>query len=224
MVDPGEENPLPVRILDVRDLTWNIVATTSDEKVAESFNIQRHSDGREYIDAEIPNPETVQCNLVFPHNGDELEGIIYKADSMDIKWDIYIYDATFLFVRSWTGQLQYRAFAEITDTNIRINQIQTAAKHIETAPQAVYFILGTHALGRVLPHTIPADIPDTPEQNRPIIIQHVWPLWMLRHIRRHHTNRNTPTRIRSMNVTIPSPLLHCPLNHPNHSLLTDYQG
>lgn len=161
--DPGEENPFPVRILDVRRLTWNVVATTNDAEVAESFNAQRQSDGREYIDAEIENATTVECNLAFPHNGDPLEGVIYKADSMDVKWDIYIYDSAFLFVRSWTGQLQYRALADITDTEILITEIETSADHVETAPQAVYFLLATHAMGRVLPHTIPRDVPDDPQ-------------------------------------------------------------
>ncbi|MDB4778008.1 hypothetical protein OAG68_00965 [bacterium] len=162
--DPGEDNPFPVRILDVRGLTWTVIATTSDAKIAESFNNQRQSDGRENIDADIENSQTVSCELVFPHNGDELEGIVYKSDSMDVKWDIYIYNSIFFFVRSWTGKLQYRAFAEITDTEIRINKIETSANHVETAPQAVYFILGTHALGNVLPHTIPRDMPDDPQE------------------------------------------------------------
>jgi hypothetical protein len=162
--DPGSDHPFPCRILDVRALTWHVVATTRDAKIAESFSRQRLSQGREFIDAEIQNSTTVECNLTFPHNGNQLEGIVFKADSMDVKWDIYIYNCTFLFVRSWTGQLQYRAFAEINDTNLRIYRIETSSDHIETAPQAVYFLLGTHAMGRVLPHTIPRDFPDDPEQ------------------------------------------------------------
>lgn len=162
--EPGDNNPFPIRVLDVRGLTWNVVATTSDAKIAESFNTQRQSDGSEYIEAKIENATTVECDLVFPHNGDSLEGIVFKADSMDVKWDIYIYGSTFLFVRSWTGQLRYRAFAKITDTDICINRIEVSADHIETATQSVYFILNAHLMGKVLPHTIPRDMPDDPKQ------------------------------------------------------------
>ena len=162
--EAGDDNPFPIRILDVRSLTWNIIATTSDINIAKSFNAQRQSDGREFIGAEIENAASVECDLVFPHNGAKLEGIVYKSDSMEVKWDIYIYDSAFLFVRSWTGQLQYRAFAEITDTEIRIHKIETSSDHIQTAPQAVYFLIGTHAMGRVLPHTIPRDMSDDPQQ------------------------------------------------------------
>ena len=50
--EAGNDNPFPIRILDVRSLTWNIIATTSDINIAKSFNAQRQSDGREFIGAE----------------------------------------------------------------------------------------------------------------------------------------------------------------------------
>jgi len=156
----GDENPFGVRVLDVRSLTWNVVATTGDQRIAQSFNVQRQSDGREYIDAVIEESQTISCELIFPHNGETLEGIVYKAPSMDTKWDIYIYNSVFLFVRSWTGQLLYRATANVGDSTIKISKIEASADNIETAVQAVYFLIGTHAMGRVLPHTVPASTPD----------------------------------------------------------------
>ena len=82
---------------------------------------------------------------------------------MEVKWDIYAYDSVFLFVRSWTGQLMYRAFATVGDSEIRIRRIETPSDEADTAPQSVYFLLATHAMGRVLPHTIPRNTPDDPE-------------------------------------------------------------
>lgn len=160
----GDENPFGIRVLDVRSLTWHAVATTSDQRIAESFNMQRQSDGLEFVDVAIHDVQTVTCNLTFPHNGERLEGIVYKADSMDVKWDIYIYDSVFLFVRSWTGQLQYRATACVGENSITINKIEAPADHIETAAQAVHFLIGTHAMGRVLPHTIPPGTPNDEQQ------------------------------------------------------------
>lgn len=151
----GGDNPFGVRVLDVRSLTWHVIATTSDQRIAESYIIQRGSDGREFVSATIPNAKTVKCRLTFPHNGSRLEGIVFKAPSMEVKWDIYIYDSVFLFVRNWTGQLQYRATAFVGEDSITINEIEAPADHIETAPQAVHFLIGTHAMGRVLPHTMP---------------------------------------------------------------------
>lgn len=162
--EPGDDNPFPIRVLDVRGFTWNVIATTSDANIATSFNAQRHANGREVIDAEIENATTIDCHLEFPHNGDAVEGIVSKADSMEVKWDIYVYDSVFLFVRSWTGQVQYRAFAEITETCIRITRVECAREHQQIAVQSVYFLIGTHAMGRVLPHTIPQDTPDDPQR------------------------------------------------------------
>lgn len=161
--DPGPDNPFPIRILDVRSLTWKVVATTSDMKIAESFSAQRQTDGREFVEAEIENSKTIECNLVFPHNGDPLQGVVYKADSMDVKWDIYIYDSVFHLVRSWTGQLQYRAAAHVSSDKILIYKIEASVENADFAPQAVYFLLATHAMGRVLPHTIPLANVDDPE-------------------------------------------------------------
>lgn len=160
--DPGDENPFPVRILDVRSLTMSVVATTSDQTVAEMFNAQRLVDGREFIDAEIENVATIDCNLTLPHGGERLEGIVFKSDSMDVKWDIYIYDSVFLFTRSWLGTLEYRAFADVTDNAIRINKIEASKDQIDTAAQAVYFLLASHAMGRAFPHTIPPCDSDDP--------------------------------------------------------------
>jgi hypothetical protein len=83
---------------------------------------------------------------------------------MDIKWDIYIFDSVLLFVRSWTGNLEYRASAMVLENRITIQAIESSRSKIETAPQTVRFLLATHAMGHVLPHTIPADTPNDPKK------------------------------------------------------------
>ena len=160
----GDNNPFGIRVLDVRSLTQNVLAVTKDPRVAETFNAQRRSNGREYIDAPIGNSQWISCDLTFPHNGEPLEGVVFKADSMEVKWDIYIYDSVFLFVRSWTGQLQYRAKAHIGMNSITINAIEASTDLAPTGAQAVYVLLGTHGLGRVLPHTVPHSTPADEQQ------------------------------------------------------------
>ncbi len=160
--EPGAENPFGIRVLDVRSLTWAVTATTSDQRIAESYMTQRRTNGREFVNAPVEDAASVTCHLTFPHNGEPLEGIVFKADCMEIKWDIYFYDSVFLFVRSWTGQLQYRAAAEISQDKITIRSIEASRSVLDTAPQAVKFLLATHAMGQVLPHTIPADTPNDP--------------------------------------------------------------
>lgn len=160
--DPGPGNPFGVRLLDCRPLTWNWVATTKDPSIAQRFVRLRTSDGKDLINATISNSVRLPANLVLPHNGVALEGVVFKADSMEVKWDIYIYNSVFLFSRSWTGDLYYRALATVGPTSIRIAEIECPESEAELAPSHVYFLLGTHAMGRALPHRLPAATPHEP--------------------------------------------------------------
>lgn len=161
--DAGPDNPFGVRFLDCRSVTGKLVATTADAKIAERFVLLRQSDGRDLIQAPISDAVRVSTALRFPHNGALLEGIAFKADAMEVKWDIYIYDSTFLFARSWTGDLAYRAIARIGPTEIHVTEIECRRSDAEVAAAHVYFLIGTHAMGRVLPHRLPASTPHDPE-------------------------------------------------------------
>ncbi len=86
-------------MLDCRDITWHLVAMKQDPSVAERFVRLRASDGRDLIGTPIPDAVRLRVNLRFPHNGRPLEGVVFKADAMEVKWDIYVYDSVFLFSR-----------------------------------------------------------------------------------------------------------------------------
>jgi hypothetical protein len=159
---PGPENPFGIRILDCRPLTWHVVATTKDKAIAERYNLLRRSDGKDLIDAPINDSIRCPVSLKFPHNGAALEGIVYKADSMDVKWDIYIYRSIFLFARSWTGELCYRAAAAVGPSEIHITEIECPRADAKIAASHVYFLIGTHAMRRVLPHRLPEGTPEDP--------------------------------------------------------------
>ena len=162
----GQENPFNKRVLDVRPLTWNVVASTTDKAIAEKYLKLRNSDGYDLVGSSPSDALTTKCDLSYPHNGEDLRGIVFKADSMDVKWDIYIYDSVFYFSRSWSGALIYKARATISDTKIHISSVEYArgAADAELAVQNVHFLIKTHALGGVYPHAIPKSIPDDPEQ------------------------------------------------------------
>ena len=155
--DPGPENPFGIRVLDCRPMTWNLVSATSDRAIAESYVRLRTANGKELVSAVIPNSIRFQTSLHFPHNGAALEGIVFKADSMEVKWDIYIYDSIFLFARSWTGELRFRAWATVGETDIHITEIECSQSDHDLAGAHVYFLIGTHAMGRVLPHRVPCE-------------------------------------------------------------------
>jgi hypothetical protein len=105
-------------------MTMNVVATTEDRKIAEQYVRLRASDGRELIARQIRDAIRIPTSLRFPHNGAPLEGVVFKSDEMEAKWDIYFYQSIFLFARSWTGELRFRAWASVGPDEIRVTQIE----------------------------------------------------------------------------------------------------
>lgn len=155
----GEENPFNKRILDIRSFTLQMIATTSKKEIADTYSALRGSLGEEYKGTSVPNPKSIPANLKYPHNGAALEGIVFKADSMDVKWDIYIYDNIFYFTRSWTGDLAYKVTARINADSLELLDIECSAEEDDLiAVNNVHFLIMAHALGKVYPHTIPKEI------------------------------------------------------------------
>lgn len=160
--EAGPGNPFGLRVFDCRPMTTNVVATTEDPKIAEQYVRLRASDGRDLIARPIGDAVRIPASLRFPHNGAPLEGVVFKSDEMEAKWDIYIYQSVFLFARSWTGELRFRAWASIGPDEIRVSQIECDKAERELAADHVFFLIASHAMGRVLPHRVPCKPTDEP--------------------------------------------------------------
>jgi hypothetical protein len=159
--DIGEGNPFNKRILDCRDYTLNNLATTTDKSIAETFNRLRKSDGKEYLTQEIKNKVTIETNLKYPPTGGQLTNLIFKAQSFDEKWDIYIYDNCFYFTRSWTGELVYKGFATVDTNNVTIYKVELQDNNSvdkSFAISNVHFLVTTQILKGILPHRVPTNL------------------------------------------------------------------
>jgi len=159
-LDIGEDNPFNKRILDIRSFTQHMLSFTKDKYVAELFNKQRHSIGRELIHTKIPESKTINVNLVYPHNGSKIEGAAYKAKCMEDKWDIYGWNNIIYLTRSWTGEVIYKAFIDVTDTSFEIQKIEYSPDKYNENDQSlvvnhVHFLIKTLALGAIYPHKVP---------------------------------------------------------------------
>jgi len=152
----GVENPFNKKVLDIRSFTGTMLSTTNDEKIAEMYGKLRQSNGAYLKKEQIQDSLGTASNLKYEHNGEELNGIVFKSDSMECKWDIYAFDNCFYFTRSWTGELVYNANFKITPNSIEINEIQHSK---ETEPNValsdVHYLIKTHALNQPIPHIIP---------------------------------------------------------------------
>lgn len=165
--EAGENNPFNKRILDIRSLTQHTLSFTKDKYVAELFNKQRQSIGRELIDTKMPGSKTLNVELVYPHNGAKIEGATYKAKCMEDKWDIYGWNEIIYFTRSWTGEVIYKAFINTTDSNFKIYKIEYIPTYDDEdsllAINNVHFLIKTLAFGGVYPHKVPKSL--TTEKN-----------------------------------------------------------
>lgn len=159
-LEPGKENPFNKKVLDIRSFTWNIIPSLDDETALEKYRLLRFSDGQEYIDKDIEESETSETFLEFPHNGSKVEGIMYKSESFDIKWDIYSYNKIIYFANSWTGELIYKAYLEILDNkNAAIYKIEYPKDtSFEMANSAVYYLVKSHIDDIIFPHRVPSEL------------------------------------------------------------------
>jgi len=170
----GDENPYDADILDIRGLTLNMVATTNNKVVAEQFFANRSSDGKQFEFVQMKNSTKYKSNLVYPYNGIDLRGSVFKADAMEVKWDIYAYYGWLYFVKSWTAELIYKVhFIKGVDSFIldeiitaSVDKIATTVDEKETlAAQNVHSIMQTHLMNRVCPYKIPEMMRKMPEKN-----------------------------------------------------------
>ncbi|WP_299216649.1 hypothetical protein [uncultured Aquimarina sp.] len=155
----GEGNPFNKRVLDIRSYTGTMLAFTKEKKLAEKYNDMRQSNGEYLKNQQILNSVDSIIYLKYPHNGDKLNGIIFKADSMDCKWDIYAFENFFYFSRSWNGDLAYKAKFKIDSDSIEIIEIEHSNEIEQNiALSDVHYLIKTHAINQPIPHTIPNDL------------------------------------------------------------------
>ncbi|GHM99164.1 hypothetical protein WSM22_06540 [Cytophagales bacterium WSM2-2] len=153
----GDGNPFNKRVLDVREYTLNHTFTTRSKAVAEKYNASRQSDGKEYVGHVFKNATFIETALKYPPIDRTLTDMIFRSQSFDEKWDIYIYDNCFYFVRSWTGDLIYKAYATSDANNVTIHKIEMEGEDKDAvAVSTVHFLVTTQILKGIIPHQVPS--------------------------------------------------------------------
>lgn len=151
----GKENPYDAPILDLRAFTLNVMASTQDVAIAACYSQSRTSNGQEFIGKEPANPCHYPIKILLDHNGQALEGVVFKSQTMEVKWDIYAYEGWLYFVRSWSAELMFKAKFIITANALEINEVIAAEGYTQHELENIYPLLLTHAVGHVWPFYIP---------------------------------------------------------------------
>lgn len=171
---PANQNPFGVEIWDCSAFTQNTLSTTGDPALALSFVNRRNSTGFECRDQRIAagmtgqpaeDVETISCDLAYPYQGDVQDGVVFKAECMEDKWDIYLYSPYLYFVRSWGGQLIYRATLRSEPGLVRVTQIEVArGEEADFNRRVVDFLIKSHLFRQDVPHPLPPTLPQEPGQ------------------------------------------------------------
>lgn len=160
------ENPFKIRIFDCREYALKMISTTQNSDVARQFIESRNSDGTEFIGKFPENGVKIEVNLNFDTEGKQLaDGPVFKATTMEEKWDIYKYANFLFFVRSWTGELVYFTNYIPTQKGFKVDvivvndtKIDEEDPHFEL--KVVEFLIHSYVLGYPVPHPIPKVLED----------------------------------------------------------------
>lgn len=163
----ADDNPFNVKIFDCRPYALAMISFSDDKKVAEHFALSRSSEGEQYRGSTPANSVHVECKLRYPVLKEIREGPIFKAREMEDKWDIYFYDGYLYFVRSWTGDLSFKAKGVIENLEITIPFMEVRSDTLigdETfIIKQVDFLIKSHLCGLNVPHPLPQGLPSDPE-------------------------------------------------------------
>jgi len=162
---PAAENAHGGDLWDCAAFTHSMISTTSDPNVASQFARLRASRGREYENQLPASASSTDCTLVYPVAQSLVDGSLFKASEMEDKWDIYFFGPHIYFVRSWSGQLIYRATVRFENQRMVITRIECAAGHeAESGRRSVDYLVKSHVLGAIALHPLLGDPPADPMQ------------------------------------------------------------
>jgi hypothetical protein len=162
------ENRFGIRCLDCRQFARQLVSSTGEPAVANTFAMLRGSLG-EHVRGRLPvNTILIPCSLQYPLLKGAIDGPVYMASEMEEKWDVFLFDGQLYFARSWTGTLIFKASAEFSRRGLRVTSIAADARagghdtHYVSAQ--VDFLIKSHLYHLEAPHPLPEDFTDDPEQ------------------------------------------------------------
>jgi len=164
---PGE-NRFGIRCVDCREFARQLVSSTGEPSVANTFAMLRSSQG-DHVRGRLPrNTLLIPCTLEYPPLKGVIDGPVYLASEMEEKWDIFLFDGYLYFARSWTGALVFKAAAEFTRKGLKVVSISADAKsagkdtHYVTAQ--VDFLIKSHLYHTEAPHPLPEGLSEEAEQ------------------------------------------------------------
>lgn len=168
------ETVFGVPILDLRPFTENVTAWSEDKQMAENAQSYTGLDGPDLAQQKPPSDARADVELVFRADGPVLDGVLFRPDSMDDKWALYVQDGKLLVVRSWHREVWLTADIRVEDGVAIVGPIRgqlfDRATPDDTARDLAWLIR-THAFDEMLPIQL-ADEPSA--DDKPVFLFSTW--------------------------------------------------
>lgn len=170
------DSPFGVRVLDCRVPARSLVTNAGDEHSAQTFQHLRTDDG-EHLRASLPaDAVVIPCALSYTVDGGVPPGSLFRALSLDAKWDIFAFDDRIAFRRSWDGELVYTAFHRSEEKRVEITTVAVAGRLASDgatfAVSTVDALLRTHGLRQLVPFPLPPKAPA--DARAAAMLVHAW--------------------------------------------------
>lgn len=163
-----EDNPLKVRLLDVRPVTQGMTSTSSDPRCATNAVSFGQDDGSAFDGMEPNSARTVKVSLRYRIDRKLTNGTMFRPRCMEHKWAIFFRGGKILFVRSWICQLFAVAEVKERENEIEITAIRgdLVAKDEDAGFKArvVDFLLRSHVLNLVYPAPLLPELEQDPSR------------------------------------------------------------
>ena len=158
----AHDSPWGIRVFDCRAIATAMVSTAKHSDSAEQFIALRNSDGAHLFGKRPEGAVQMDVNISYPVTLRALpdRGMIFRAETLDDKWDIAIDDGVVTFARSWTGEVVYNCDIVNLNGNYDVSTIVLSESIINESDiyyhvHVVNYLLFSHVFDVVYPHPLP---------------------------------------------------------------------
>jgi hypothetical protein len=144
-----------------------MVSSSDNLEIVGTFGQLRSSLGEQYQGQLPKNAISAECYLTYPYDGKHADGVLFKAQEMEEKWDIYLYQNKIYFARSWTGELIYVADVRFDSDLVVLTSVAANAERSSDSTYtiaSVDYLMKSHIYRCLLPHRLPKEISDDPDE------------------------------------------------------------
>jgi hypothetical protein len=164
----AEDNQFKLRILDCRPILKDYTSWTENQVIAERMAKLDFEAPEVYREKSPQGAKEIHCNLRYPRPDKVDEGRIFTASIMEDKWNIYFLEGYLYFVRSWTGDLIYRAKVDFASNEAIVSMVEASSTTAEPDSLLVLgqvdFLIKSHLFKAITPVPIPTSVPSNPKE------------------------------------------------------------